>query len=76
MEPANEILESASHDRPFVSKNYSAAATKDTYSTSPTSHGKTPVSAYLWVSFFNFCFLSVVHVNTLKFSLVGQVFHP
>nr|KAG8540660.1 hypothetical protein GDO81_018855 [Engystomops pustulosus] len=40
MEPANEILESASHDRPFVSKNYSAAATKDTYSTSPTSHGK------------------------------------
>ncbi|XP_077131719.1 WD repeat domain phosphoinositide-interacting protein 2 isoform X3 [Ranitomeya variabilis] len=38
MEPANEILESASHDRPFVSKNYSAAATKDTYSTSPTSH--------------------------------------
>ncbi|KAG9465140.1 hypothetical protein GDO78_018844, partial [Eleutherodactylus coqui] len=38
MEPANEILESASHDRPFVSKNYSAAATKDAYSTSPTSH--------------------------------------
>ncbi|XP_069839678.1 WD repeat domain phosphoinositide-interacting protein 2 isoform X3 [Dendropsophus ebraccatus] len=38
MEPTNEILESASHDRPFVTKNYSASATKDTYSTSPTSH--------------------------------------
>ncbi|XP_056390624.1 WD repeat domain phosphoinositide-interacting protein 2 isoform X2 [Hyla sarda] len=38
MEPANEILESASHDRPFVSKNYGTSATKDAYSTSPTSH--------------------------------------
>ncbi|XP_068102998.1 WD repeat domain phosphoinositide-interacting protein 2-like [Hyperolius riggenbachi] len=38
MEPANEILESASHERPLVSKNYSGAATKDTYSTSPTNH--------------------------------------
>ncbi|XP_063790191.1 WD repeat domain phosphoinositide-interacting protein 2 isoform X2 [Pseudophryne corroboree] len=38
MELANEILESASHDRPFVSKNYSGAATKDAFSTSPTSH--------------------------------------
>ncbi|XP_077304862.1 WD repeat domain phosphoinositide-interacting protein 2 isoform X1 [Lithobates pipiens] len=38
MEPGNEILEPASHERPLVSKNYSGAATKDTYSTSPTNH--------------------------------------
>ncbi|XP_014801722.1 PREDICTED: WD repeat domain phosphoinositide-interacting protein 2-like isoform X2 [Calidris pugnax] len=28
MEPANEILESASHDRPLVAQTYSAAVTK------------------------------------------------
>lgn len=41
MEPANEILESASHDRPLVAQTYSAAVTKGTYvPSSPTRHGK------------------------------------
>lgn len=41
MEPANEILESASHDRPLVAQTYSAAVTKGTYvPSSPTGHGK------------------------------------
>lgn len=41
MEPANEILESASHDRPLVAQPYSAAGTKGTYvPSSPTRHGK------------------------------------
>lgn len=41
MEPANEILESASHDRPLVAQTYSAAVTKGTYvPSSPPKHGK------------------------------------
>lgn len=41
MEPANEILESASHDRPLVAQTYSAAVTKGTYvPSSPSRHGK------------------------------------
>uniref|UniRef100_A0A8D0FKI0 WD repeat domain, phosphoinositide interacting 2 n=1 Tax=Strix occidentalis caurina TaxID=311401 RepID=A0A8D0FKI0_STROC len=42
MEPANEILESASHDRPLVAQTYSAAVTKGTYvPSSPTRHAYT-----------------------------------
>uniref|UniRef100_A0A8C3DGJ4 WD repeat domain, phosphoinositide interacting 2 n=1 Tax=Corvus moneduloides TaxID=1196302 RepID=A0A8C3DGJ4_CORMO len=42
MEPANEILESASHDRPLVAQTYSSAVTKGTYvPSSPTRHAYT-----------------------------------
>ncbi|XP_075422061.1 WD repeat domain phosphoinositide-interacting protein 2 isoform X3 [Ascaphus truei] len=39
MEPVNEILESASHERPQVTQTYSGAVTKGTYPpSSPTRH--------------------------------------
>ncbi|XP_028561492.1 WD repeat domain phosphoinositide-interacting protein 2 isoform X1 [Podarcis muralis] len=42
MEPGNEILESASHDRPLVAQTYSTAVTKGTYvPSSPTRHAYT-----------------------------------
>uniref|UniRef100_A0A5F8GBU1 WD repeat domain phosphoinositide-interacting protein 2 n=1 Tax=Monodelphis domestica TaxID=13616 RepID=A0A5F8GBU1_MONDO len=42
MEPANEILESASHDRPLVAQTYSAAVTRGAYvPSSPTRHAYT-----------------------------------
>uniref|UniRef100_A0A4X2LQN5 WD repeat domain, phosphoinositide interacting 2 n=1 Tax=Vombatus ursinus TaxID=29139 RepID=A0A4X2LQN5_VOMUR len=42
MEPANEILESASHDRPLVAQTYSTAVTRGTYvPSSPTRHAYT-----------------------------------